>query len=327
MAVHVFVCDEKNYKIAVLKGLAGIPNHKKRNINDALISRMSMIKKDDLVLFYIKGKKELHGVFKILECPFYDDTPVWGEKDDGQCWPFRVRIDNSKFSFNKPIMLSDIYDLKDNGLIWTFSLRRATSTNVMFSISDAEYEELLSLFLKLNPIYSSPIQIQEPYPYFKPNLLEGLYLQKDYSPKYEYTLMALILNGFSRKEFSEVFGNYSDFLGYVPTSFEKEIDALLIFNSPINRKKVIAYNIIEVKRDDFDEKALAQLLQYEDWFLRKRVNGDYSMLRTTAIANSFSDKVIEYLIKREQIEKKSVLLLKYINTDKGLNLKKIEKSA
>jgi len=136
--------------------------------------------------------------------------------------------------------------------------------------------------------------------------------------------MALLMDGFSNDLHKDLFGDYSDFLCYVPTSFEKEIDILLIFNNPEQPDSTIAYNIIEVKKGNFDEKALSQLLQYEDWFLRKRVNGDYNMVRTTAVAGSFSDKVKEYLEKRKQYEGKEVTLLKYNNTETGLQLHKEE---
>lgn len=319
MPVHIFVVDETNYDICIRKGLAAIPNNSNLNINDALISRMALIKKDDLILFYVTGKKELRGIFRALEFPFFDLTKVW-EPKESQFYPFRVRIDNSEYSFQNPISLSDIYDLKDQGIIWTFALRRPGSqaTNSMFAITNIEYKELFNLFLKLNPHYSQPKQIKEPYPYFEPNLLEILNLNSDLSPKYENSLMALILNGLSKSKFKEIFGNYSDYISYVPTSFEKEIDILLIFNSPVESERVIAYNIIEVKRDEFDEKGLSQLLQYEDWFLRKKVNGDFSMVRTTAIAKSFSTEVKEYLTKRKKYEGKEILLLRYENKSNGV---------
>lgn len=323
MPVHIFVLDEANFEVCIRRGLAAVPNSLKNpNISDALISRMSMINKDDLILFYIIKKKELHGVYRALERPFFDPTQVWCEREDGQCYPFRIRIDNSDYTFKIPLKLSDIYDLRDKGIIWTFSLRRPamTTTNAIFTISNSEYNQLLTLYLKLNPIYSLPRQIREPYPYFDPNLLDKLTVNKDYSPKYEYTLMALLLAAFAIWSFKDIFGNYSDFLSYVPTSFEKEIDILLIFNNPGARTETIAYNIIEVKRDSFDEAALNQLFQYEDWFLRKKVNGDYSMLRTTAIATSFSEGVKDYLVKREKYEGKRVKLLRYHNSAHGLLL-------
>jgi len=326
MAVHIFVVDETNYQMCIRTGLAAIPDSEKPNIQDALISRMALIRKNDFVLFYIIGKKELRGVYKVLECPFYDMTQVWAKTDDGQIYPLRIRIDNSDYTFSNPICLSDIYDLRDNGKIWTFALKRPTGTrNAMFSISDHEFEELFNLYLKLNPINFEPKQIKEPYRYFEPNLMDYLTINSDtLEPKYESTLMSLISQGLSKENFKDIFGNYHDYLSYIPTSFEKEIDMLLIFNNPRNLQQTIAYNIIEIKRDIFDEKALEQLLQYEDWFLRKKVNGDSTMLRTTGIAKKINKDVISYLKTRKQIENKKVILLEYENTFSKLIFNQVE---
>lgn len=195
----------------------------------------------------------------------------------------------------------------------------------MFSISNHEFEELFNLYLRLNPLYGEPQQIEEPYKYFPPDLQNYLSIDRNtFELKYEYTLMSLLSYQLANEQFKEIFGNYSDYLSYVPTSFDKEIDMVLLFNHPENSKQIIAYNILELKKDIFDEHGLSQLLQYEDWFLRKKVNGDSCMLRTTAIAKRFSPKVINYLEKRKLIENKEVLLLKYQYTSKGLTFERVE---
>lgn len=326
MPVHIFVVDETNYEVCIRKGLAAIPSSATANIQDGLISRMAGIRHNDLVLFYVIGKKELRGIFKAVGGPFYDNNQVWGLNEKSQLYPLRLRIDNWDYSFDVPIRLSDIYDLRDNGKVWTFSLRRPASptTNAMFSISDHEFDELFNLYLKFNPVYSHPKHIREPYPYFEPNLQAKLNYEDTDNPKYEYTLMSLLSFSFAKGQFKDLFGNYSDYLSYIPTSFEKEIDMILISNHPINQKQIIAYNIIEVKRDVFDEKGLSQLLQYEDWFLNKKVKGDYSMLRTTAIAKSFDPAVVDYLKRRKAYENKYLSLLQYQNHKNGLALQKVQ---
>ena len=309
MAVHIFVLNEENYKKCILNGVAAIPDGNKANTMDALISRMALIREGDHVLFYITGKKELRGVFKAQSRPFYDTQKVWPQEE--QLYPLRIRIDNSKYVFPTPIRLSDIYDLRDTGKIWTFTLKRFMTTNVMFSISDQEFGELLNLYLKLNPIYSKPKPIQQPYPYREPDLKNYLACNGNEPKFFEYTLMSLLSNDLAEGKFKHIFGDYSDYLSYVPTSFERKIDMLLIFNHPEHPQQIIAYNILELKKDKFDTSGLKQLLQYEDWFLRKKAHGDSSMLRTTAIAQKFDSEVIDYLKKRKEYENKSVTLLKY----------------
>ncbi len=86
--------------------------------------------------------------------------------------------------------------------------------------------------------------------------------------------MALLNHGFARGYYADIFGNYTDYLSYVPTNLGKEIDILLMFGNMAN-SKVASYDIIEVKRAEFDSKALIQLIDYESWFLQKKASGDY----------------------------------------------------
>lgn len=311
MAVHIFVLNEKNFFTCIRRGIAAIPSADNLHINDQLISRMSLIRRNDKILFYITEKKQIYGVYKALDRPFYDNTPVW-DASDSQAYPFRVRIDNSEYVFQKPILLSDIYDLRDNGRIWTFGLARPNGRgNCMFSISEVEFEEILQLYLKTNRIIKEPNHISEPYRHINPNILSKLNFDTEGQPKYEATLASLFLYSLSCNLYTQIFGDYSDYLAYVPTSFQKEIDVLLFHSYPGTNEPIFAYSIIELKRETFDEKGLSQLLRYEDWFLKKRVNGDSRAIRTVAIARSFSNYVITYLHKREKLEGKDVNLLRY----------------
>lgn len=111
MAVHIFVLNEENYEKCILNGVAAIPYKNKANTMDALISRMALIREGD-----------------------HDTQKIWPQEE--QLYLLRIRIDNSKYVFPTPIQLSDIYDLRDTGKIWTFTLKRFMTTNVMFPISD-----------------------------------------------------------------------------------------------------------------------------------------------------------------------------------------------
>ena len=89
-----------------------------------------------------------------------------------------------------------------------------------------------------------------------------------------------------------------------------------MYDNPIATNQVVSYDIIEVKRDVFDEDALCQLVSYESWFLQKKVSGDSNMVRTTAIAKTYSDAVKQYVSQRTRIENKPVKLLQY-SVDNG----------
>lgn len=309
MAAHVFTVSEENYEICVERGLVALPEAKEGmrhdNVVDGLLSRLSGIKEDDFIFMYVIKSKCLRGIWQVEGQPFYEETQVWEDR----LYPFRCRIKWSKYNFQNALRLDDINDLRNIGKIWTWALERSTGSNSMFSISNEEFQTLLIEFAKINPFSLNKGRIMQPYPYRNFNILENLHFQ-DGHPKYEFTIMALLNAEFARNSFMNIFGNYSDYLCYVPTNLGKEMDFLLMYNNPLLSNQIVSYDIIEVKKDEFNEDALRQLIGYESWFLQKKVSGDSNMVRTTAIAKSFSEDVIQYVSQRKRIENKPIKLLK-----------------
>lgn len=320
MAAHIFTVSEENYKICIDRGLVAIPEAKegsrRDNVMDGLLSRLYAIKENDYVLMYNIGSKKLKGVWQVEGVPFYDESPVWQDR----IYPFRCKIRCSEYNFTNSLDLDDINDLRNAGRIWTWALQRATGTNSIFSISNSEFKILFIEFVKKNPFIFQKQFIPAPYPFHSKNLHEHLHFI-DNEPKYEFTIMALLNDAFAREQYKDIFGNYSDFLCYVPTNLGKEMDVMLMFSNPIDPSQVISYDIIEVKRSVFDLAALKQLVGYESWFLQKKVAGDLNMVRSTAIAKHFSDEVIDYVRKRQEIENKPIKLLEYSYLEQRLELR------
>ena len=320
MAAHIFTVSEENYKICIDRGLVAIPEAKEGprhdNVMDGLLSRLYAIKENDYVLMYNIGSKKLKGVWQVEGVPFYDESPVWQDR----IYPFRCKIRCSEYNFTDSLDLDDINDLRNAGRIWTWALQRATGTNSVFSISNSEFKILFIEFVKKNPFIFQKQFIPAPYPFHSKNLHEHLHFI-DNEPKYEFTIMALLNDAFAREQYKDIFGNYSDFLCYVPTNLGKEMDVMLMFSNPIDPSQVISYDILEVKRSVFDLAALKQLVGYESWFLQKKVAGDLNMVRSTAIAKHFSDEVIDYVRKRQEIENKPIKLLEYSYLEQRLELR------
>lgn len=321
MAAHIFVVNEANYQICVRRGLVGLPEASPdaRNANntvDGLISRLALIREDDYILFYITGKKELRGLWKACGEAFYDETAVWPDK----VYPFRYRLSSTEYSFDRPLQLRDIFDLKNMGKLWTFSLQRSSGANAVFSISDVEFDTVLKEYFKINPFSAKRDIIMEPYPVKQTNPFEHLHFENNQKPKYEYTLMALLLKDFMQGRHCETFGNYTDCLAYVPTNLGTEMDILLLFGSPDDPKEIMSYDVLELKRDCFDEKALQQLIGYESWLVQKKVFGDQNMVRATAVAARFDPEVVAYVANRRRIEGKEIKLLQYEYRDGQLHL-------
>ena len=310
MAVHIFMASEENYEICIKHGLVGLPEPKDSkshdNIFDAMLSRLAMIRENDYILMYVIGCKELRGVWKADGNPFYDETNVWNDR----VYPFRCRIKTSEYCFEEPLLLNDINDLRNNNLIWTWALQRSTGANAMFSISDQEFDIITNEYLKINPFSQNVWRIVEPYPFHESNILDKVHSENG-KLKYEFSVMTYLNYSFSNGNFKNIFGNYSDHLSYIPTNLGREMDILLIYTHPQNKIKILSYDIIEVKRDTFDESSLSQLIDYESWFLQKRISGDMKMLRTTAVAKTFSDEVINYVNKRTKLEHKPIKLVQY----------------
>lgn len=319
MAVHIFTVSEDNYKVCVERGLVAIPEAKDGqrhdNVVDGLLSRLAGIKEDDFVLMYVIKTKYLRGVWQVEGRPFFEETQIWQDR----LYPFRCRIKWSKYNFNNALKLDDINDLRNIGKIWTWALERSTGSNSMFSISNGEFNTLLTEFMKINPFTTTKGRILQPYPYHDSNIIDNLHFQND-SPKYEFTVMALMNAEFAKGSFTDIFGNYTDYLCYIPTNLGKEIDFLLMYDNPLIPGQVVSYDIIEVKRDIFDKDALSQLIGYESWFLQKKVYGDSNMVRTTAIAKRYSNEVIQYVLQRKQIENKTIKLLQYKYDNGCLNI-------
>lgn len=317
IAVHIFVTSESNYQICVEKGLVAIPEveGKKALVFDALLSRLAAIKENDFILMYIIGTKQLRGVWQAAGEAFYDETPVWPDR----IYPFRCKIKCTKYNFVRALKLDDINDLRASGKIWTWELERPgqRASNSVFSISTYEYHILLTEYMKMNPFVSQTSVIPNPYPYHKANIENHIHWYKGF-PQYESSVMTLMNMAFSKGRFENIFGNYSDFLCYVPTNLRTEIDLLLMYENPLDSSQAISYDIIEVKRDKFDENALKQLIGYESWFLQKKVSGDLNMVRTTAIAKSFSAEVVDYVKRRCEYENKPIKLLRYSCSEDGV---------
>ena len=323
MAVHIFVTSEENYEICIRRGVVGIPEPKEGkqhdNVFEGMLSRLSMIRENDYILMYIARSKELRGVWRADGAPFYDETQIWEDR----LYPFRCRIKISEYCFDKALFLNDINDLRNNNKIWTWALERPSGSNAMFSISENEFEIIVNEFLKINPFSQNIWRIVEPYPYHTSNIIDNVRTEKN-QLKYEYSVMTHLNHAFASGKFKDVFGNYTDYLCYVPTNLGREMDILLMYEHPKNHDLILSYDIIEVKRDDFDKNALIQLIDYESWFLQKKVSGDMKMLRTTAIAKSFTDEVIDYVTKRKMFENKPVKLVQYdFNNTEGFTLKSI----
>jgi hypothetical protein len=90
----------------------------------------------------------------------------------------------------------------------------------------------------------------------------------------------------AKGKYKEFFGEYSDHINFVPTSYGKEIDILLLneikdYCHP--QQSLAGYTIIEMRADKCSKSDLTQTLKYEDWFIKKKCGGDSAIARAMRV--------------------------------------------
>jgi len=317
MGNHVLLVSREHFNKCLKYGIYGAPSHPLERINSEIIASSEAIKAGDFIFFYVKNIG-VYGLWRATSRPFFDETDIWGEKD--QKYPYRICFTPSIRYFSKPIALSDVLDLRDRGKIWTFDLGAIRVKNHN-PITTDESKDLIRLLLRNNPIFHSVASIPEPYP--AGNITLPLSLESDSRGRirYEGFLNAWFMRSFVDGRFKEIIGEYRDFLNFVPTSFNKVMDIFLTHVTSVDGVDILhKFTCVELKTGTCSEEDLNQIIKYENWLVRKLANGDSEMVQSVLVAFDFQDKVLEYVQKRRTIEEKTVRLLKYRVTKEQNNI-------
>lgn len=308
MGSHILLVSEENFEKCLKYGVYGGVSHPMGRINSEIIASFEAIKPGDFIFFYVRNVG-VYGLWKVTSRPFYDEYDIWGEKD--QKFPYRICFEPSIRYFSKPIVLSDILDLRDKGKIWTFDLGAIVRKNHN-PITTNESKELIRLLLRNNPIFHSVSPIPEPYPKGNEALPLSLSTDNKERIKYEGFLNAWFMRGFVSGRYKDIIGEYRDFLNFVPTSFNKVMDIFLTHVTEVDGVDVLhKFTCIELKTGTCSEEDLNQIIKYENWLTRKLADGDGEMVQSVLVAFEFQDKVLEYTRKRRFIEEKAVRLIRY----------------
>lgn len=313
MGYHILASTVKNFSVSTDRGvyggvrLAGSP--KSAPINADIVASFSGIRVGDFVFFYVNNVG-LYGLWKVTSEPFYSEEPVWDDPE--QTFPHRVCFEPVVREFREPVALSDILDLRDKGRIWTFDMAAFTKKN-HHPITSDEGKELLRLLLRNNPIYLPPKPMPHPY---KPATNAQLPATLDCDSKgrltYEGHLNAWFMRSFAAGKLKDIIGDYSEFINYVPTSFNKVMDIFLTHVTRIDGVDVLhKFTCIELKKGAVTEEDLNQVIMYENWLVRRLAQGDSGMVQSMLVGCEFHDSVLSYRDKRRSIEEKTVRLLRY----------------
>lgn len=309
MGAHIFLVGEDNFEVCIAHGVYGCVMPSTEWNKAEIVAGILSIQPGDLVFFYVKNRG-VYGLWKVVGAPYFDQTKIWA--NDQQLFPYRVCFEPAVGHFSKPVLLSDVLDLRDKRRIWTFDLNPVQQKN-QYKITMDEARELLRLLLRNNPVRPSPGVI--PYPaagQARGSIGVELASSQAGRVRYEGWLNAWFVRALSRGELKDLLGDYREFLNLVPTTFNKVMDIFLTHVTTVDSLEVLhKYSCIELKADRATEQDLTQVLRYEDYLSRKLAGGDTEMIQSILVASRFSEPVLEYVKQRQRIEEKTVRLLSY----------------
>jgi len=339
---RIFIVNDNTWEEHNKVGIAAIndpltTHPQNRNANAArqsAISEISGIKEGDILFFNRmvsdKHPPELLGVFEATSEPYFDPTPLYPTaKHVTKNLPFRVEF-KCIHNFENPINIDEIWALKDKGKIWTLQQSRGDAVGVHACIGITRIEaQLIIRLLKANNLVEGPkINYQKNRKdvgltkITKKPLPIDFRTDRDGQLHYEATLQSLLLNDFCKGKHKKIFGDYDDFIPFVPTGARKEIDILLL---KYNGSDIIWYEVLEAKHHTFTMKELQKLITYEKWLIRSKADNPLQV-HPVAIASEFNQDVINFVKRREDYKERPIRLIKYYfnKTKKSLELEEIK---
>jgi hypothetical protein len=315
MGYHIFLIGPDNFGISLDRGVYGGPSLERPATTADVVASFSAIRPGDLAFFYVTNSG-LHGLWRTTSRAFFDTTPLW---PGTQVFPFRVCIEPVIRGFPRPIAPSDLLDLRDRGLLWTFDLSARVRKNHS-PLTEAEGKELIRLLLRNNPVTQPTIPIANPYPAQDAALPLDLSVDNSGRLRYEGYLNAWLTRQLAEGRLRNVIGEYRDVINYVPTSFNTIMDLFLTHVTQVDSVDILhKFSCLELKTDIGGQRELQQLIKYENWLVRRLANGDTEMVQPMMIAKSFEPSVLEYVSRRKYLEAKTVRLLTYeVDQTRGL---------
>lgn len=320
MGYHIFLVGPDNFQTVLNRGVYGGVSHERPATNADIVGSFSAIRPGDTIFFYVTGAG-IFGLWKATTSAFVDETPLWG--DNTQKFPYRVCFEPIIRHFPRPVAMSDLLDLRDRGLIWTFDLatRRRKNHN---PVTEAEGKHLIRLLLRNNPVFEQARPIPEPYPPQDSPLLIDLSLDSNGQLRFEGYLNAWLTRQLAEGRLRNLIGEYRDVINFVPTSFNTVMDLFLTHVTQVDSVDILhKFSCIELKTGVAGEAELQQLLKYENWLVRKLADGDFEMIQPMLIARDFDDRVQDYVRRRRQIEDRRIRLIRY-TVDEQRNLVQLD---
>lgn len=332
---RIFIVNDDTWEEHKKVGIAAIndpltTHPKNKNANAArqsAIAELSGIRPGDILFFNRmaseKHPPELLGIFEATSKPYFDPNPLFpGAKHVNKKLPFRVEF-KPICNFSNPVNIDEIWALKDKGKIWTLQQSRGDAVGVHACVGITRIEsKFIERLLKANNIVEGPKIVQPTTQKNKLPLPIDFKMDKEGMLHYEAVLKAILLEDFADGKHKEIFGEYDDFIPYVPTGARKEIDILLL---KYNGDDILWYQILEVKHDKFTMRELQKLITYEKWIIRNRAENPLQVY-PVAIAWEFNKDVVDFVRRRGDYKERPIRIIRYHfdNDTKSINLEEFK---
>ncbi|MEM0488835.1 MAG: hypothetical protein QW707_06515 [Candidatus Bathyarchaeia archaeon] len=323
MGAYICTISERDWNVAREQGVYGNRFEKRedgKELNDSqklsVIRDLISIKEGDLIFFHIRGRMTLHGVYRARSCAIWDNNVIW--EDPYEVFPcrflFEPHPDYEKLClYDAHINVSSLYELIDQGKIRslvTLEFEQNIEARAVKRIFVDDAKKIIRLlyrdFKKEKKVNFNPYMPSKSVPLkdkiFRVGGLENA-IKAVISWKLAYNDQEVKLLGLK--------GQY-DFVNefFVAPTTRKNIDFLC--------ESLRAYIILEIKKDECDERTLKQSLYYADLLgQRPWINKNYKKI-VVLIGKSFNDKVKENAGLINKINSSTeVKLIKYKPTNNG----------
>jgi len=316
-----------------------------RRIRFGKLNDLLCVKSGDLVFLFETVASKLHGVWKVVDDPFYSTTNIFDPKD---IYPYRLLMERY-LEFPNPVPAMELRKLLDKGMLWTirtFEREVQAAFASINPISIAESEAILDLFWRYNHQFAPPrtIPSYSHQPLSNSINYHDLVINDVYQSADDLKIEANDLGQFQTGSILEealhcfliynlvrgsaqmrnMFGNYAQVLREAPvsTAGQQRADVLLIYENPITAEPSV-YSLMEIKRGEVTGAMLRQLLEYLKLF-SERHGIDSNAIEGIYLGKDFSPEAKDYAKKRAAIEvERPIRLVQYTISGNSIDLTEV----
>jgi len=270
--------------------------------------------RDGDIIFLYKRQVGFFGIYKIKREPFFDITPY--DNINGN-FPIRVEKECINY-FEKPVPEELLFSTKEyESRFWSWFYRKIQGPRGVNTITPEAAESLIELLIKIN---GNSVTLPNIIPYQNTvNSISEIQLNRNGDDKVfiEDALRYYIMRYIKLRDFSKnLFGKSEDiewFSNNVPYHVSgKNIDILVYHKNmrytgyPLRYQ----YSVVELKRDNADDKTISQVIDYSKWVASRLANSEIETVQPIVIAYDFTDTAIQ---KSKMIEfnNRKIIFFKY----------------